>query len=201
MKKIICYGDSNTYGYMPYHERYDIAYPEVLENLLGKEYKVYNEGLNGRTSIYKAKFPERVGISNVEDILLPYKHIDYFIFMLGTNDLKHGNADTVEDIYNGLNQLLSKITKLNIIDHMIFVSPILLGKDIGDTDIEFDYHSYELSLHLYEVYRRLTEKYKPDVLLDAKEYISPTFDNAHFKREGHITLATILKEEIEGLEN
>ena len=44
MIKIVCYGDSNTYGYKPYHERYDKAYPEILESILRDNYKVYNEG-------------------------------------------------------------------------------------------------------------------------------------------------------------
>ena len=85
--------------------------------------------------------------------------------------------------------LLEKIYKLNIVNHYIFVCPILLGKNIGDTDIEFDYHSYELSLSLYDVYKRLCDRYRVDYLIDAKEFINPTFDNAHFDINGHKLLA------------
>ena len=191
MLKIVCYGDSNTFGYKPYGNRYLNPYPVILQKLLGNNYKVFNEGLNGRTSIYKARFYERVGINTVND-LLEYNHIDYLIFMLGTNDLKIGNANTIDDLYNGLDLLLDKITKLNIIDNFIFISPILLGKDVEVTDIEFNYHSYKLSLSLYDIYKRLSDKYKPCLLIDAKEYITPTIDNEHFPEEGHNILASIL---------
>ena len=190
--KIVCYGDSNTYGYKPYHDRYDRPYPLILNELLDNKYEVYNEGLNGRTSIYNCLDKERIGISNIDETLLKYNHIDYFIFMLGTNDLKIGNASNIDDIFNGLDILLDRIYKLNIIDHFIFVSPILLGKNIGDDDIEFNYHSYELSLSFYDVYKKLANKYKPDYLIDAKELINPTFDHAHFPLEGHKVLAEAL---------
>ena len=189
--KIVCYGDSNTFGYKPYHERYEFPYPLILSNLLGKNYEVFNEGVSGRTSIYKARLPERVGIDNVDE-LLKYGHIDYLVFMLGTNDLKIGNANTIDEVYNGLDILLDKINKLNIIDNFIFISPILIGKNIESTDIEFNYHSHKLSLSFYDIYKRLSDKYKPCLLIDAKEYIAPTIDNEHFPEEGHNILASIL---------
>ena len=52
MKQIICYGDSNTFGYIPGSgKRYpkDIRWTGVLSNLLGDEYKVIEEGCNNRT--------------------------------------------------------------------------------------------------------------------------------------------------------
>ena len=150
MIKVVCYGDSNTYGYNPYHERYDKAYPEILGSILGNNYKVYNEGLNGRTSIYNDPNPERIGINNVEEVLKKYKHIDYLIFMLGTNDLKVGNATNVDEIYNGLDKILTKINNLGIIDHYIFISPIKVGEDL-------DKNANKLSLHFYEVYERLAK--------------------------------------------
>ena len=185
MIKVVCYGDSNTYGYKPYHERYDKAYPEILGSILGNNYKVYNEGLNGRTSIYNDPDSERIGISNVEEVLKNYNHIDYLIFMLGTNDLKVGNATNVDESYNGLDKILTKINNLGIIDHYIFISPIKVGEDL-------DKNANKLSLHFYEVYERLAKKYKPDYLFDAQTLITPSFDNFHFKEEDHYVLAKAL---------
>ena len=49
MKTIVCYGDSNTWGYIPgsAEERYpyDIRWTGVLQRLLGAEYHVIEEGL------------------------------------------------------------------------------------------------------------------------------------------------------------
>ena len=55
MKTILCYGDSNTYGYNPSN---GFRYPEGirwtcrLAKLLGEEYRVIEEGCNGRTTVY-----------------------------------------------------------------------------------------------------------------------------------------------------
>ena len=51
MKKIICFGDSNTYGYNPATGgRFDenTRWPKVLQKLLGEDYEIFEEGQNGR---------------------------------------------------------------------------------------------------------------------------------------------------------
>ena len=52
-RTVLCYGDSNTWGYIPGTEmqRYSahVRWPGVLSKLLGNEYRVQEEGLNGRT--------------------------------------------------------------------------------------------------------------------------------------------------------
>jgi lysophospholipase L1-like esterase len=53
-KTIVCYGDSNTWGDNPdFDERYpaNVRWPGILQDLLGDEYDVVNEGLRGRTFI------------------------------------------------------------------------------------------------------------------------------------------------------
>ena len=72
--KIICYGDSNTYGYdprVPFGGKYDAPWPELLAQKTG--WTVINRGLNGR------EIP-RTGVDFPEDT-------DLLIVMLGTNDL------------------------------------------------------------------------------------------------------------------
>lgn len=54
-KTIVCFGDSNTYGYCAETGgRLDDTnrYPCLLENYLGDSYLVREEGLNGRTTVY-----------------------------------------------------------------------------------------------------------------------------------------------------
>jgi lysophospholipase L1-like esterase len=55
MKTVLCYGDSNTWGYNPSTEdRYPLAerWVSVLALALGPEYLVIPEGLNGRTTVW-----------------------------------------------------------------------------------------------------------------------------------------------------
>ena len=63
MTTILCYGDSNTYGYNPVNGlRYpkDVRWTGVLQKLLGEQYAVIEEGCNGsrtmerRTWLFKA---------------------------------------------------------------------------------------------------------------------------------------------------
>ena len=52
MKNILCFGDSNTYGLIPFGGRLDehTRWTRVLSSLLGKDYWIHEEGLNGRTT-------------------------------------------------------------------------------------------------------------------------------------------------------
>ena len=72
--KIICFGDSNTYGYDPrgyWGGRYDAPWPEILAERSG--WNVVNDGINGR------EIPQA-------PVLFPMD-TDLLIIMLGTNDL------------------------------------------------------------------------------------------------------------------
>ena len=55
MIEILCFGDSNTYGFTPdwkHRYRRDIRYPGVLQTLLGDGYYVAEDGLVGRTAAF-----------------------------------------------------------------------------------------------------------------------------------------------------
>src|SRR5512135_783272 len=55
MKTVLCYGDSNTWGYDPAtQQRFprDVRWTGVLRDSLGPDYLVIEEGLNGRTTVW-----------------------------------------------------------------------------------------------------------------------------------------------------
>ena len=92
MKKVLCYGDSNTWGYIPGSGGrfvYSLRWTGVLQISLGPEYQIFEEGLNGRTT--GSEDPEesgRNGARSLASIMEQYKPLDLIIIMLGTNDLK-----------------------------------------------------------------------------------------------------------------
>lgn len=92
MTTILCYGDSNTYGYNPVNGlRYpkDVRWTGVLQKMLGEEYEVIEEGCNGRTTVFEdAKEPWKAGLGYLRPCLNTHKPIDFVIMMLGSNDLK-----------------------------------------------------------------------------------------------------------------
>ena len=94
MKTILCYGDSNTWGYDPVsQDRYPPTqrWVSVLARELGPEYQVIAEGLNGRTTVWPD--PVEGEHKNGKAYLLPclesHHPLDLVVLMLGTNDLKH----------------------------------------------------------------------------------------------------------------
>lgn len=94
MKRILCFGDSNTWGYVPATagERYgwETRWPGVLQQELGSEYKVIEEALNGRTTVWDDPMsPGRNGSKHLPTVLETHTPIDLVIIALGVNDLKH----------------------------------------------------------------------------------------------------------------
>ena len=66
MKRILCFGDSLTWGYDPAKRvrfEEDSRWPCVMQAALGDDYKVIEEGQNGRT-IYRClpRKPYSVGL-------------------------------------------------------------------------------------------------------------------------------------------
>lgn len=97
MKTILCFGDSNTWGFIPEsiteafarrHPR-DVRWPGVMQCELGAEYHVIEEAQNGRTTVHDDDINlHRNGRTYLPPCLESHKPIDLVILMLGTNDLK-----------------------------------------------------------------------------------------------------------------
>lgn len=93
MKSILCFGDSNTWGYNPVkngeRHNYSDRWTTHLSRYLGEEYLVIPEGLNGRTTVWDDPIKGEVnGQKYLKPCLESHKPIDLVILMLGTNDLK-----------------------------------------------------------------------------------------------------------------
>jgi lysophospholipase L1-like esterase len=114
MKTILCYGDSNTWGYNAETEgRFppESRWPNVLARELGSGYTIIPEGLNGRTTVWPD--PVEGGHKNGKTYLIPclesHHPIDLVILMLGTNDLKHRYGLSAWDIASGAETLVEMI--------------------------------------------------------------------------------------------
>ena len=113
MKTILCYGDSNTWGYIPGSaERYapEIRWPGVMCKHLGEKFTVIEEGLNGRTTVWDDPFkPGRNGFSLLIPTLDSHRPTDLVVLMLGTNDLKHYHGVYATDAARGVNLIVETI--------------------------------------------------------------------------------------------
>ena len=116
--KIICYGDSNTYGYDPRSflgDRYpaEERWVDILARKLGCE--AVNAGVNGREI---PRYPVK------------FETADLLLIMLGTNDLLQGNSP--EQVRNRMEQFLERIDfdKSKIL--LISPPPLKLGAWVPD---------------------------------------------------------------------
>ncbi len=185
--RILCIGDSNTYGYDPRSyigDRYpaEVRWTDRLTESgainTGKSdaLEVINAGINGMTVLRGCSvFPGRVRRTEP----------DLVIVMLGTNDLLVGTE--ADDIAERMDGLLAAITETGV--PVLLISPPLL--QYGEW---VDGSSMEESELLGPLYRELAEQYGCQ-FADAGEWdIDVTFDGVHFSPEGHAKFAQKLEE-------
>lgn len=97
-KKVLCVGDSITYGQGVLKNRETESYPALLAAYLGADYQVLNYGLCNRTLLAEGEMPY-VAEDFAEESL--EEDADIVIIMLGTNDSKkkNWNAEKYEEEY------------------------------------------------------------------------------------------------------
>lgn len=116
--RVVCYGDSNTYGADPRTGgRFDddVRWTTRLGALLGDRYEVRPEGLSGRTTVFDDPLCEGLsGLATLRPVLSTNSPIDLLILMLGTNDCKARFAATGYNIAEGLRVLLQTAKQLPV---------------------------------------------------------------------------------------
>ena len=110
MQTILCFGDSNTWGYNPVDgSRYGFAarWPGRLQKILGPDkFRIIEEGLNGRTTVHnETERPIRSGLDILPVLLEAHRPLDWVIIMLGTNDLTTHFKSSSEEIAANVGQL------------------------------------------------------------------------------------------------
>ena len=112
MKRILCFGDSNTYGYKPdrsgqFNE--NIRWTGLLSKSLGDDFTIIEDGVCGRTlALDDPMFSGRNGLKSIENSIRSNSPIDLLIIMLGTNDLKYFYRMTAEKITENCGKLIDK---------------------------------------------------------------------------------------------
>ncbi len=202
MKRVLCFGDSNTWGLIPgTTNRYpeNVRWTGLLSKYLGSDYTVIEEGLCGRTSQFEDK--TRIGrnsASTLPFILESHYPVDLVVLMVGTNDLKSFYGRNGEQIASGVANLISIIKKVSPATEILVVSPIELGSGVGEYgfDPEFDEVSVKVSKTLPEFYGRISYKYGVK-FLKASDYVSPSsVDREHLDEDGHRVFAGVVFEAI-----
>ena len=132
-KRIVCFGDSNTWGYNgETATRFDddIRWTGVLSKELGTDYAVVEQGLNGRTTVFEDPLNEGLsGLKHFLPILMSQSPIDLLIIMLGTNDTKERFSATSQNISDGVDRLINKAKVSNVWrgePNILIIAPIII---------------------------------------------------------------------------
>ncbi|MGN0325293.1 MAG: SGNH/GDSL hydrolase family protein [Lachnospiraceae bacterium] len=195
MKRILCFGDSNTYGYIPdgsgrYSE--EIRWTGRLQKKLSSEAVVIEEGLCGRTTVFQDELrPGRRGLEMLPILLESHSPLDLVILMLGTNDCKTVYGASAEVIGKGIEKLIGQIRTIQPYAGILLISPILLGDDVwkAEYDPEFSRESVEVSKKLKPVYQEIARRNHCQFLA-ASDVAEPSeTDREHLDEKGHELLA------------
>lgn len=211
MKTVLCYGDSNTYGYNPLNGlRYpeDIRWTGRLRGLLGNAYRVIEEGCNGRTTIFDDPLEGwKNGLGYLRPCLNSHKPVDIVILMLGSNDLKetfHASAKQIADGAGTLVEVIQAFTreKQGFEPQIILVSPPEIGEGIRSSSFygAFYENAISRSREFPLWYRKVAEEHRC-IFFNAAEHVQPSKeDSLHLSPEGHAKLAGELCKVVKALE-
>ena len=159
MKKVLCFGDSNTYGYIPQTgQRYskDERWCGILQSLLGNNWEIMEAGCNNRTAIKENPMGK---IYTGYKILPEYlsNDLSWIILSIGINDLQTQYNTKLEDLYEGIKILIdmAKIKCPNT--KILLLAPPRLNDRIlkGYFSTLFDKSAIEKSAKLPQIYKKI----------------------------------------------
>jgi lysophospholipase L1-like esterase len=200
MKTILCFGDSNTWGYVPgTAERYGFLHRWTgrLQGALGSEFRVIEEGLNGRTTVFDEPFREgRNGRRLLLPLLESHSPVDLLVIALGTNDLKHFYNATAFDSARGLQRLIgiartSACGPCTTCPEVLIVSPPVMSQ-LSEAMLRQFHGAREKSAHFGVAYSEIAKLEKCH-FLDASRVIQCSLiDGIHLDEDAHRKLAEAL---------
>ena len=206
-RTILCYGDSNTYGYNPENgARFprDLRWTGRLQSLLGDDYVVVEEGCNGRTTVMEdMEEPWKSGEEPLRAILNTHKPLDLVILMLGTNDMKEQYHATARDIASGAEKLVDIIqaftkVKQEYCPEILLVSPPYLREGISRSPFgnHFSEDSVVVSRQLGALYQEAALRKGCHFIDAAGIIVSSREDCLHLTAEENGKLALALADRI-----
>ncbi|WP_130862122.1 SGNH/GDSL hydrolase family protein [Bacilliculturomica massiliensis] len=206
-KDILCFGDSNTWGYIPgLAERYprEIRWTGRLQRMLGEEYYVIEDGQNSRTIVWDDPV---TGYKNGLTYLIPcleaHKPLDAVVIMLGTNDMQERFQLNGFNIARSMERMVdavqfSRAGRGGQAPKLLLIAPPLirdnlyetpLGENLGAGCIE---RSRETAPHL-----KLLCEQTGIWFLDAQTVAEASPEDAvHMDEQGHKALAEAVRDMI-----
>jgi lysophospholipase L1-like esterase len=194
--RILCYGDSNTFGQHSFvYERYNPIqrWTGIIQSMLDTqmpkikgEFEIIEEGLCARTAgnleIKEKEY--RNGLNTFKASVLSHHPLNIVIISLGTNDLKTRLNRTVHDI---INDLLSYddilVDTFTDTPDLIYITPPIITNDLN-LFMDCEKKSQEIALSLIKM--SVNRKFS---VVDLSDIRVSGDDGIHFSAQDHITVA------------
>lgn len=181
LKKILCYGDSNTYGLDPrqnHGERLKLE-ERFTGRLISKGWDVVEQGMNGRQiPILSAEFEE------LSALLSQVQPLDCLLIMLGSNDAIFMSSPSAAAIAKRMDTMLS------FLEHessMQGSSILLVAPPVASIPgIEW---RCSIIRALSSEYKQLAERHNTAFLAAGTSPIPLAYDGIHLSPDGHLILA------------
>ena len=215
IKNILCFGNSNTWGFVPgafdpetlYMKRYSILerWPGLLGDILGADYHIIEEGLNGRTT--NVEYPDlsgRSGTSYILPCLYSHSPLDLVILNIGINDIKVIFDRSMMEISEGMAEIIDLIKSTSYGPDMqgppqiLLLSPSALTNEgyVDQNNESAFIGGMEKSLSFNKYYQKIAlEKGCHYVNLQSVVNYSE-IDGLHYDKRGHAVIASVVASKI-----
>ncbi|MGI6176713.1 MAG: SGNH/GDSL hydrolase family protein [Christensenellales bacterium] len=203
MIRILCYGDSNTWGHDPgTWQRLETRWTQVLTGELGLQAAVLEEGLNGRTTVWDDPIEgDKNGKKQLVCCLDSQRPLDLIILMLGTNDLKMRFNLSAWEIALGAGCLV-QLAKDHFVrsqlpvPRILLVSPVWIHPDIIHSSLFCPMfgglHAHERSKEFAQHYAAIADEYGCDFFDAASVAAASPIDGVHLDAAEHEKLGKAL---------
>jgi lysophospholipase L1-like esterase len=205
-RTILCFGDSNTWGYSPETgERLapEVRWPGVLAARLGSEARVIEEGLNGRTSAYDDPLdPILNGKTFLPVCLATHAPIDVVVVFLATNDVFLPEGITAHYAAAGVGVLVDMVARSEsgpqgAAPAVVAIVPPPFAP-LGESEVSGP-NAVEQSQLFSEAFERMATERDVTVLDLRGVATSSPLDGIHFDVEGHRAIGEAVAAVLAGL--
>ena len=204
MKRVLCYGDSNTWGCSPRDgSRFDenTRWPMVMASILGKDFIIIEDGLNGRTVLNLSPADmDANGIAHINAVIEVYLPLEIAIICLGTNDVFIGDEVPARIITEGMSEIIDVIRNGHVMRNLKIPEIIITAPPSYNTAVEGS-GFYQLQINklmsLPEFYSDLAAQ-KNCLFFNAGEHVKGShIDGSHLEADSHLILGRKMAEFIQ----
>lgn len=213
-KRILCFGDSLTWGWVPVAdgmptERFprEVRWTGVLADQLGDGHVVIEEGLSARTTNLDDPLDPRLnGAAYLPSCLASHLPLDLVILMLGTNDTKAYFDRSPLDIGLGMSLLVTQVltsgggvgTTYLAPQVLVMAPPPLAPTPHPWFQLIFG-GSQEKTAQLAQVYSAMASFVKVPFFDAGSAIATEGVDGVHFTEQNNRDLGVALAEQVRGL--